>query len=488
MEAAASAQPVQLDQPVQPVQHAPLVQPDLKSKETLLAQPNYLVLLMAKAISRFGDSLDSIAYSWMVYMLTGSKLLMGSLFAVSILPNIVLSLFSGVLVDRWSLKKVVVITSAGRGMIVFVTGLMYYLGFLAPWHLFVFAVVNSSFETFSSPAELSIVRKVLPKELLLKGNSFTSSISRTAEIIGLGAAGTIIAWFGISSALWIDAGTFFVSALLLSFLSLRQATSDDDAPTTAALPAVAPVAAAPPPPTSDAPAIDVLLPAATPPTDALPAASPPEPEGSHPVRTYINELKEGFLCIRQNTLILTTALLATFVNFCIAPLEVLLTVYVKESLNSGASALSVLWIAMTSGMIIGGLVMSKWGSIPRKSTLILGGILLLGGGYAMLSVPPLLPGLAGLSTAVLLMFLIGSAVTMASVPISSYMMEATPEGMLGRVGALTNMLCMGAMPLGAAVAGAIAEGLSVAMIYAAMGFLILLPTLMLFRYKSFRRI
>lgn len=516
MEAAASAQLVQPG-------HQP-VQPDQERKLGLFAERNYLILLAAKAISRFGDSLDSIAYSWMVYLLTGSKLLMGTLFAVSIMPNIVLSLFSGVLVDRWSIKRIVVITGAGRGMIVFVTGLMFYLGFLAPWHLFVFAVINSSFEAFSTPAELSLVRKVLPRELLLKGNSFTSAISRTAEIIGLGAAGTIIAWLGISSALWIDAGTFFTSALLLSFLSLRQAAADDAAPPTAtpaapvadALTAAASCADVPSPAdalSTDAPAIDALptdaptidtlpaaaLPVDVPPADTPPAAAPaaddlptaaapPKTDTSHPVRTYVRELKEGFLCIRQNTLLLTTALLATFVNFCIAPLEVLLTVYVKDSLNSGASGLSVLWIAMTAGMILGGLAMSKWGSLPRKSTLILGGILLLGGGYALLGVPPLMPGLPGLMIAAVLMFLIGSAVTMASVPISSYMMEATPEGMLGRVGSLTNMLCMGAMPLGAAAAGAVAEGLSTAMIYAVMGFLILLPTLLLFRYKSFRRI
>ena len=165
-----------------------------------------------------------------------------------------------------------------------------------------------------------------------------------------------------------------------------------------------------------------------------------------------------------------------------------MTVYVKDSLHSGPAGLSILLIALTVGMIGGGLALGRWGSIPRKSTWILSGILMLGLSYDMMSIPPLLPGNLSLISATILMFLIGNAVTMASVPSSSYLMEATPEGMLGRVGSLTSMLCLSAMPLGGALAGAIAEGISVSTIYAAMGAIILIPTLLLFRNKAFRRI
>lgn len=71
--------------------------------------------MLSKVVSRFGDSIDSIAYSWMVYILTGSKVLMGTLLAVNFLPSIFLGLFAGALVDRMSLKKVIVITNTGRG-------------------------------------------------------------------------------------------------------------------------------------------------------------------------------------------------------------------------------------------------------------------------------------------------------------------------------------------------------------------------------------
>lgn len=43
----------------------------------------YMQFMLSKMVSRFGDSIDSIAYSWMVYILTGSKVLMGTLLAVN---------------------------------------------------------------------------------------------------------------------------------------------------------------------------------------------------------------------------------------------------------------------------------------------------------------------------------------------------------------------------------------------------------------------
>lgn len=60
-------------------------------KQELTVSRPFTYLLLARVISRFGDSIDSIAYSWMVYMLTGSKVLMGTLFALNYVPNLLFS-------------------------------------------------------------------------------------------------------------------------------------------------------------------------------------------------------------------------------------------------------------------------------------------------------------------------------------------------------------------------------------------------------------
>ena len=64
---------------------------------------NYTKLVLATLITRFGDAVDSIALSWMVYIMTGSEVLMGTLFMVSILPYVIILPFSGLTnVNPWA--------------------------------------------------------------------------------------------------------------------------------------------------------------------------------------------------------------------------------------------------------------------------------------------------------------------------------------------------------------------------------------------------
>ncbi len=75
----------------------------------LIQYKEYMKLLISDTISRFGDSIDYIAYGWVIYKLTGSILQQGTLFAVNAAPDIIFSPFVGVLVDRISKKKAVII-------------------------------------------------------------------------------------------------------------------------------------------------------------------------------------------------------------------------------------------------------------------------------------------------------------------------------------------------------------------------------------------
>jgi DHA3 family macrolide efflux protein-like MFS transporter len=179
---------------------------------------DFSLILIANFISRLGDSIDSIAFGWMVYELTGSKLLLGSIFAVNAIPNIIFGPFAGVLADKLSKKNLIFFSFLGRGLVVTLTALLFFLDILAPWHLFVFTFINSTFETLNSPALISLLPLVVPKEKLLVANSFSSSAYKFAELVGLGLASVIIGLIGISGAIFIDALTFFMASILILFI------------------------------------------------------------------------------------------------------------------------------------------------------------------------------------------------------------------------------------------------------------------------------
>ena len=414
-----------------------------KGIHALSAHRSYLVMMAAKIVSRFGDSVDSIAYSWMVYMLTGSEVLMGTLFAVNFIPGIALSPFTGVLVDRWPKKRIVMIAGAGRGIMVTLTALLYFAGLLEPWHLFIVTLINSTFECFSTPAEMSLVPRLLPKELLLTGNSLTSSVSRTAELGGMAAAGGLIALVGISGTMIIDAATFLIEALLFFFIRPNPEQKQAD-------------------------------------VDAGDSGAPAK-------NSYWKEFVSGLQFVRKKRLILLTMMAGAFVNLCLCPWNVLQPVYVKEVLRSGPFGLSLLGITLVIGMILSGLWIGQKGSRYKKSSLIVFGFLLLGATYSLLYVPPLFDH-NPLYAAALFSFGMGFAISFVNTPMSTYTMEVTPERMLGRIGALSSMIVTCMIPLGGVIAGFAGTLLSANVVFLIFGLLMIVPGLLLLGQKSFMSI
>ena len=402
----------------------------------LLRCRDYTILLVANLISRFGDSLDGIAYGWMVYMLTGSRLLLGTLFAVNALPNIIFGPFAGLLADRINKKTLIILSFAGRGAAVSLTALLYTLGLLAPWHLFGITIINSTLETLMGPASTSLMPLILNKENFLAANSFSTSAYKFAELLGTGAAGLIIALVGISGAIVIDGITFFTAAVLVLFLKVK-------------LPKI------------EAKALNV---------------------GS-----YGKELMVGFSFVKNNKLIRLTMMLFAVINFCLAPIGILMPVFTKDLLMGGPNVLSMIGISFAVGTIIGGLAMGQFGAKFKITSLIAGGFMVLGASYGLLYIPGNLIG-AGVGSLVMALscfFMLGFLIPVVSSPIQTYLISNTEQSILGRVSSILKMISFSAIPLGAAVTGIISEYLSVSAIFLIMGAAISFIALMLCFNKEF---
>lgn len=405
----------------------------------LLQYKSYIKLLMTKIISSFGDSVDAIAYSWMVYILTNSTFLMGSLYAVNFIPNLIFSVFAGVAADQIPKKKLIIIGDMGRGCLVALTGLLFYLNLLAPWHLFVFTFMNSTLESFARPARGAILPLMLPKELFLSGNSIASSAVSFAELMGLGAAGIIIAAWGVSGAFFIDAATFFISAILTLSIHFNEPPKENDQPLFS-------------------------------------------------VKSYSENLKEGFFFVKKQPIIRLVILLAAFVNFCFVPLNVLRPIYSDVILQAGASGVSYMGIGIMLGMVIGGITVAKYGHRYKRNYLIIGGTFFLGLCYSLLGALPELSVMNQsflLQLVVVINFFFGFSIPFISSPVSTISMEKTPPQLLGRVGSLTSMLCLSAIPFGSMLVGFTTEFVKITTLYVSMGMAIVLASLALLLHRDF---
>lgn len=185
---------------------------------------NFLLYLTANIINRFGDSLDSIAFTWIIYTITGSAFWSALIFGVNRLPTILLQPFLGVLVDKLNKKKILIISDVIRGICVSIIAIGIFQGWLNEYHLLLSTILISTAEAFRMPAAASMLPSLLEKDKYESGVSLNNGLMRTIEFSGLASAGVIIGLFGILSAVLIDVVTFFVCALLMSFVKVRNVT------------------------------------------------------------------------------------------------------------------------------------------------------------------------------------------------------------------------------------------------------------------------
>lgn len=276
--------------------------------KSLLTEKAYLMNLIANLISRFGDSIDAIAYGWMIYQLTGSKALLGILFGVNAIPNIIFQPIAGVFVDYFKKKRVVAFCDFGRGLLVVLTALLFLTGHLQSWHLIIITFCNSTLESFRIPASMAMYPYILAKEKFSIGTGLSQSIGRFVEIIGFAAAGLIIATLGISGAIIIDGVTFLICGSII--LCIRYSG-------------------------------EVIK------------------KNSVGYTEYFDGLKDGLKYFKDDKLIANICLFGALFGALMIPLNSLEPAYVSEGLKQGPEIISFISISMTLGTILGSLLYPK---------------------------------------------------------------------------------------------------------------------------------
>jgi MFS transporter, DHA3 family, macrolide efflux protein len=137
------------------------------------------------------------------------------------LPIAVLSPVSGVLVDRWNKKRVLVAADAVSGLAALAVAIMAFQDTVNLPALVASSAVLAASASLFKPAIRSIVPAVVAKERLAKTNSLTTNFAETTKVVGPvpGAALIAVPGVGVPGALLVNALSFAVSALAQSTIT-----------------------------------------------------------------------------------------------------------------------------------------------------------------------------------------------------------------------------------------------------------------------------
>src|SRR5215217_2357785 len=277
------------------------------SWKRLVKNRNVAWLWTGQAISQIGDGLSKVALLWFVYDLTGSALKMTMIGILQTIPPLVFGPFAGVLLDRVSKRMAMIIIDSMRaGLLVFIPTL-YWMGVLTlPW-LYVLVFLTATFSMAFGPALKAMEPLLVKSDQLTQINALDQSTMTLGQLLGPAISGLLIAIIGAQNVLYVNAGTFLVSALCKLPIKVKEAQRAS--------------------------------------------------RSSAPMREALKELKEGirFVLVDHRLLLLLMAVASLFTVGSTA-FVYLLPVLAKDYLHVDAVKLGWLWASLSVGL----LVMTLW--------------------------------------------------------------------------------------------------------------------------------
>jgi predicted MFS family arabinose efflux permease len=200
------------------------------SRLGVLAERNFRLLFLARTISYFGTNLAPIAVAFGVLSLGGSATQVGLAFAAWTLAQVSTLLVGGVVADRLP-RRLVMIGSDGANFCVRAAmGALLVSGHARVWELIVLQGIGGAATAFYSPASTGLVPQTVRPERLQQANGLMSIARYAAFPVGAATGGAIVATIGSGWALFVDAGTYAASVLLLSRMFLPSAERSVAAP------------------------------------------------------------------------------------------------------------------------------------------------------------------------------------------------------------------------------------------------------------------
>ena len=180
----------------------------------VLRRRDFGLLWLAGLVSTAGDWVLYAALPFYVYERTGSTVATAGMIVARLVPGALLGTVAGVFVDRWSRKRVLVVSNLLQAFTVALLLLVPLDGWL--WVVFAVAAAQSAIASFSSPAESALLPSLVPQDDLLAANALNALNNRLARLLGLPLGAALLGAVGLRGVVLVDCATFLAAALLVA--------------------------------------------------------------------------------------------------------------------------------------------------------------------------------------------------------------------------------------------------------------------------------
>lgn len=331
--------------------------------------------------------------AWLVLTMKDSPFLLGLVGAMQFLPVLFFGLLAGVVADRVSKRKMILVTQACLGLQAFVLAALVYSGRVQYWHVVVLAALQGVCTAFDTPARQSFIYDMVGKEDLMNAVALNSAIFNGARIIGPAIGGLAMDLFGPAMAFFLNGVSYLFVMAALFAIKVQETPSTSKQ------------------------------------------------------RNFRADISEGIAFARQTPLVQDTLLMVGLVGVFALNSGVLVPVLAKDVLHLGATGYGILMSFMGAGALLGAMTLAAFAHLGPRRKLLYGGAIALGAFEILQAIP------SNLVVASSILFLTGWAQITYSATANSILQVSTPNHLRGRVMSLYSFLNQGSAPLGNLFAG-----------------------------------
>ncbi|GCD35524.1 MFS transporter [Streptomyces chrestomyceticus JCM 4735] len=191
---------------------------------------NYRLFATGQVVSNTGTWMQRIAQDWLVVSITGSSAAVGITTALQFLPMLLFGLYGGVIADRVSKRKLLLVTQASMGLTGLVLAVLTLSGQVAVWHVYLMAFVLGLITVVDNPARQAFVVEMVGQDDLRNAVSLNSANFQSARLIGPAVAGALITSLGSGWAFLLNGLSFLAPLAGLLLMRTGELHKVDRAP------------------------------------------------------------------------------------------------------------------------------------------------------------------------------------------------------------------------------------------------------------------
>ena len=377
----------------------------------IIKNRNIIFLWIGHLVSHAGDAVYAIALPWLIFEMTDSKIQTALVTTSAYLPALIFGLFSGIIVDRYSRKGIMICSDIIRFLLVMIIPLAMIFDFFSLLLAGIITFLIATCATLFYPARDCLIPQIVTYEELPVANSSMVISGQISHLLGPLFAGLGMSFFGLAHLFTADAISFLISIIMISVIIVPKKEMLNNKP---------------------------IL--------------------------QLDDLIDVFRFLNQNKG-LWVLLALTFINniFIMGPASVGLVVFVKEILREDFIIFSYLNIFMASGMILGSFVFWVMMKYYKLVHILLIGILIDGMTFSLLYY------VNGNFIAILILLFHGIGIPLIIVARTTIIQTIVPDHLRGRFFSIIHMAVMGTTSISIGLTGLILEFIGVDTLFLCIG-------------------